>query len=173
MNIYNRKSTRFKDYDYNQPGYYFVTICTSGMQKIFGDISNYKMKLNSYGKIADKFWVEIPKHFESVGLDCFQIMPNHIHGIIIINPSDVEDAKFASSTTDRTKMLLSKIIQQFKRRVTIEIRSRFNYNNKIWQKSFYDRIIRNENELYKIRKYIMMNPFKWELKYVRNNNHEI
>jgi len=87
-------------------------------------------------------------------------MPNHIHGVIIIN--GVEDAKFASPT-DRTKMELSKQIQQFKRAVTMKIKSRKYKTNFNWQRSFYERIIRHETELFNIRRYIHQNPLKWDL----------
>jgi len=104
-------------------------------------------------------------------------MPNHFHGIIIINSSTenvgdglpvpgknnqfVGNAKFAFPT-DRTKMILSKVIQQFKIQVTIGIKTRFEFDEPVWQKSFYDHVIRNEKELYEIRKYIEQNPAKWE-----------
>jgi REP element-mobilizing transposase RayT len=175
----HRKSTRYKDYDYNLPGYYFVTLCTNKMEYYLGEIKNGDMIYNKYGEITLKCWNGIPEHFQNVELDYYQIMPNHIHGIIIIN--DVGNAKFTSPTTgknkmlskvgnakiafptDRTKMLLSKIIQQFKRQVTIEIKTGFNFKGVLWQKSFYDRIIRNEKELFRIRKYIDQNPLKWDL----------
>ncbi len=88
-------------------------------------------------------------------------MPNHIHGIIVIN--DVGDANFASPTPDRTKMQLSKLIQQFKRAVSLQIKSMNLKQDFYWQRSFYDRIIRNENELFNIRRYIKQNPLNWEL----------
>lgn len=169
-----RKRLRHKDFDYSNPGYYFITICSDDQEEIFGRIERGKMILSESGKIVNKCWNLIPEHFANVELAQFQIMPDHLHGIIIINPrsntdvgdaynasrSNNGDAKFASPT-DRTKMLLSIIIQQFKRQVTIETRSF--YNKKIFQRSFYDRIIRSEKELYNIRKYIIDNPMRWEL----------
>jgi len=153
----NRKSPRLKKYDYSIPGYYFVTICTLGMKEIFGEIKNGKMNLNKLGKIVFTNWENISTLHHGVELDEFIIMPNHIHGIII-----VVDAKVAS-TTNRSKMTLSKLIQQFKRACTIEISSTSRLINDVWQRSFYDRIIRNEDELYQIRKYIQQNSLKWEL----------
>lgn len=169
-----RKRLRHKDFDYSNPGYYFITICSEDKEEIFGRIEKGKMILSESGRIVYKCWYSIPEHFPDAELDQFQIMPDHLHGIIIINPhsnTDVGDAYYASrknsgdakfaSPTDRTKMLLSIIIQQFKRQVTIETRSL--HNKKIFQRSFYDRIIRNEKELYNIRKYIIDNPMRWEL----------
>jgi REP element-mobilizing transposase RayT len=155
-----RKPNRLREYDYSNPAWYFVTICADKHANHFGDIRHEKIYLNDVGKIADKFWNEIPEHFPNAEIDEYIIMPNHIHGIIIIN--DVGDAKFASPTTDRTKMLLSKIVQQFKRAVTVEIKSKKLSEHFVWQRSFYDRIIRNERELFNIRKYIKQNPLKWE-----------
>jgi REP-associated tyrosine transposase len=123
------------------------------------------MKLNDIGKIAEDFWNEIHSHFHNVELDEYIIMPNHIHGIIIIN-NVVGDANFASPTKkveDRSKMELCKVIQQFKRAVTIQIKTELVETNFKWQRSFYDRIIRNETELYNIRKYIKQNPLKWDI----------
>jgi putative transposase len=154
------KPTRLKEYDYSNVGWYYVTICTQKHAMYFGRVKNKEIQKNVLGKIADKYWKEIPKHFPEVELDEYIIMPNHIHGIIIINDV-VGDAKFASPT-DRTKMTLSKVIQQFKRAVTIEVKTSFPKSNFRWQRSFYDRIIRNDKELYFIRRYIKQNPLKWE-----------
>ncbi len=155
-----RKPNRLREYDYSASGWYFVTICTQKHIPFFGKVENGKMKLNRYGKIVRNYWKKIENLHSDIQLDYFIIMPNHIHGIIIIN--SVGDANFASPTNDRTKMKLSKIIQQFKRAVTIDFRKNGNSNFK-WQRSFYDRIIRNEDELFKIRKYVRENPLSWEI----------
>ena len=167
--MHSRKLNRLKPYDYSMPGYYFVTICTDN-RKLFGSLRNGELKINKKGKLVKQKWIEIPNHFKDVELDEYVIMPNHIHGIIIINENvgdtkynlNVGDAKFASPT-DRTKMLLSVIIQQFKRICTIELKRYFEIPYKIWQRSFYDRIIRNEKELHHIRRYIKQNPLKLTL----------
>ncbi len=152
-----RKVNRLKDYDYSQDGYYFVTICTRNREEWFGEIQSGKMILNGCGEITKNLWVEIPKHFKNVGLDEFIIMPNHIHGILII----VGNA-YMRSLQNRTKMLLSRIIQQYKSSVTREINSLQNDFCFKWHKSFYDHIIRNEKTLNNIREYIVNNPLKWE-----------
>ena len=81
----NRKLNRLPQYDYSSEGYYFVTVCTKDREERFGEIENGKMVLNEYGKLAKMQWQEMPKHFQSIQLDEYVIMPNHIHGIIIIN----------------------------------------------------------------------------------------
>lgn len=83
--IHNRKSIRLKDYDYTQPGSYFVNICTANRRCIFGTVKNSEIFLSDIGKIAFNDWLAIPNHYHNVSLDTFQIMPNHTHGIIVIN----------------------------------------------------------------------------------------
>ena len=158
-----RKPNRLPVYDYSNPGWYFVTICTHNHEPYFGEIINGKMILNPIGIITDNCWKNIDTLHKHIELDYYVIMPNHIHGIIIINSLPVMDANFASITIDRTKMELSKIIQQFKRAVTIKIKESVDYSEFKWQRTFYDRIIRNEKELYNIRRYIEQNPLKRDL----------
>ncbi|MCI0455119.1 MAG: transposase [Candidatus Dadabacteria bacterium] len=152
-----RKLNRLENYDYSQCGYYFVTVCTKNREEWFGKIESGKVILNGFGEVAKNFWVEIPKHFKNVGLDEFIVMPNHIHGIVII----VGNA-YMRSLQNRTKMLLSRIIQQYKSSVTREINSLQNDFCFKWHKSFYDHIIRNEKTLNNIREYVVKNPLKWE-----------
>ncbi|MGH7909725.1 MAG: transposase, partial [Thermodesulfobacteriota bacterium] len=149
----------------SQNGYYFVTICTKNREEWFGEFESGKMILNKFGKIAKNFWIEIPKHFKNVGLDEFIVMPNHIHGIVIIVGNAYPSTKLGTgmrSLQNRTKVLLSRIIQQYKSSVMREINSLQNDFYFQWHKSFYDHIIRNEKTLNNIREYITNNPLKWE-----------
>ncbi len=155
-----RKRNRLQEYDYSQSGYYFVTLCTKNHKSFLGKIINGKMILNQFGELITSNWIKIQTLHNNIELDEFVIMPNHIHGIIIINY--VGNANFAFPT-DRTKMLLSKIIQQFKRACSIDTKNKFKNKLLLWQRSYYERIIRNEKELYQIRKYIIQNPLKWEI----------
>ena len=154
-----RKPNRLKYYDYSNAGWYFVTICTQNHLHHFGEILDKEMVLNDVGSITNKIWNEIPDHYPTVELDEFIIMPNHIHGIII-NNSDVGE-RHASP-------LLGNIIGSFKSAVTKSVHL-YDNNNFKWQRSFYDRIIRNEKELYNIRKYIQQNPHKWDIENSTNN----
>jgi REP element-mobilizing transposase RayT len=86
--IHHRKSIRLKEYDYTNPNWYYITICTHNKEHLFGKIKNDKVILSEFGKIVTECWIDIPKHFEFVELDDFVIMPNHTHGIIIINSRD-------------------------------------------------------------------------------------
>lgn len=175
MNI-KRRPNRLKSYDYNQQGYYYLTICTKNRMDFFGEISNGIMHPSKMGLIADEYWNAITIYFNSIELDEYIIMPDHIHGIIkIIDKYDIDvgNADLRSSQrnsnsqkldSNRTKMLVSKIIHGFKSSVTREIHRQFDNTIFGWQKSFYDNIIRNEKELRRIREYIIKNPSKWEKK---------
>ena len=161
----NRKPNRLRNYDYSQNGMYFITICAKDRFECFGEIKNGRMILNNPGKIAENLFLKIPNHFSSAFLDEFVIMSNHIHGIIEIN---VGNAYMRSLQSDRSKMLLSKVIHGYKSSVTREFNRLKKYNVDFkWQKSFYDHIIRNEISLNKIREYIQTNPEMW--KRDRNN----
>jgi len=168
MKYRNRKKNRLQNYDYSQNGMYFITICVKEREELFGKIKSGKMILNELGRIVEKCYLEITEHFDNVYLDQYIIMPNHIHGIIEIN--QVGNAYMRSSDINRTKMLLSKVVQGFKAAVT-RMENGYDKDNKkervyafptIWQKSFYDNIIRNEISLNKIREYIINNPKVWE-----------
>ena len=167
QNKYRIESTRLKDWDYSIPWWYYITINTKNHIEWFGKIVNEKMVLNRFGKIVDSFWREIPNHFENVELDYYVIMPNHIHGIIIIN-STVETGyipsqnKHVYETPCMASLPLGDIIGKFKAAVK-RWANKNGYNNFSWQTRFYDRIIRNEKELFNIRKYIDENPTRREL----------
>jgi len=161
----NRKPNRLKDYDYSQEGCYYVTICTEDKTNYFGSVADEKMILNKYGNIAHENWLKILEHFEDVSLDEFIVMPNHVHGIIVIVNEDNAGNAYMHSlpNTSRTKMLLSRIIQQYKSSVSRNIRKIYHLKTFSWQKSFYDHIIRDEKDLSNIREYIYHNALKWEL----------
>lgn len=165
-NKYRVNSVRLHHWDYSCDGCYFVTICTKGFVEYFGNIFENKVQLSRIGKIAEKCWREIPKHFSNIQLDKYIIMPNHVHGIIVIYNPDNYDVGAADllplHTADRTKMLLSKIIHGFKSSITRIINRMPNNIPFSWQRSFYDHVIRNEKDLIRIREYIYNNPLKWE-----------
>jgi putative transposase len=165
--IHHRRSIRLKHYDYAKNGYYFITICSKDRDCIFGELNvgallvcaQNMIALSNAGKIIDYHWLNIPNQYENAFLDEYIIMPNHIHGIIII---DKEKRAQASSAPT-----ISQILRSFKSKSAIEYLKHIKDNNlnlseKIWQRNYYERIIRNENELNKIRKYIIENPLKWE-----------
>ena len=168
MNDINRyrKNSRLKDFDYSQPGYYFVTLCTKDKINYFGKVTDSEISLNRLGKIAEYNWEQIPKHYQNVQIDTYIIMPNHIHGIIIINEAQIiNQLKFERSSTIPRYGLLSKIINSYKNIVTKTIKSEFGETQFRWQRSFYEHIIRSENSLSSIREYILQNPLKLLIEY--------
>lgn len=175
-NKFKTASIRLQNWDYTNPWWYFVTINAKNHQEFFGEIKNGKIIFNHLGKIAEKYWLEIPIHFPFVELDYFVFMPNHIHGILILNDHcrDVAcnvstvnvNAKF--SRLSPKKYSLSTVIRSYKSAVT-----KWCNKNEIlfeWQSRYFDRIIRNESELYNFRKYIELNPLKWEIEKYNPDN---
>ena len=176
MNHHNRKPNRLQHYEYSQAGYYLVTICTQDKVNCFGEIEQARMQLNHIGQTATDCWQAIPKHFHNTVVDELVVMPNHIHGIVIIvGNADAVPSILASrdlrsppqrrteQQTDRSKMYLSKIIHGFKSSVTRMVRKQWNNHSFGWQKSFYDHVIRNDEDLQRVRTYIRNNPLNWEL----------
>ena len=173
-NKYRIGSTRLKNYDYSLNGAYYITIVTKDREHFFGNILHGKIQLSEIGKIAQQYWDEIPQHFPFVKLDDMIVMPNHIHGILWIDKTnDIETSVVVETPkldvfTKRNKNhkiewkpgTIGVIINQYKRICTIN--SRKIKPNFAWQPRFYDRIIRNDNELKRIRKYIVNNPQMWE-----------
>ncbi len=176
QNKYRIKSTRLKHWDYSSCGAYYVTICTKNREYHFGDIKTGKMILSNIGQIVEKFWLEIPKHYPNITLDEFIIMPDHIHGIIVIENAmcNVETPHWGVSTTTQTITTtmrnrnphhkpqwkpnsLGSIICQFKSIATKRIRE-MGFYDFAWQPRFHEHIIRNEKELFQKRKYIINNP---------------
>ena len=173
MNFFNTKhrtdSTRLKEWDYSSSAYYFITICTKYRKVFLGRVVRENIELSEIGEICNSYWSEIPKHFRNATLDEYIVMPNHIHGILIIDNPTVEtrhgvplqDGTFTNKFSKPISGSLSVIINQYKSSVTRWCRNN-GYNNFGWQRRFYEHIIRNEKSLNKIREYIKYNPLKWE-----------
>ena len=173
-----RKSIRLKEYDYAAIGYYFITICTHLRECLFGEIINEKMVLNRNGKIIHTEWLKTPVIRPNVRLDEFVIMPNHLHGILVIEYSMNRDngcngrgVMHYTPTEIQTEIphlrspsqTIGSIVRGFKSAVTKQINGiRNTPGYPIWQRNYYERIIRNDRELFNIRQYIISNPLKWE-----------
>ena len=167
-----RRSIRLPEYDYSQSGYYYVTICTKERELYFNK--------DEVKQIIRQHWLEIPEHFKNVELDEYIVMPNHIHGIVVIRNCRGEvsspvnttpvNTTFNKSTgaetapLQRGKYALGQIIAYFKYRSTKYINNVFKNQSgqPLWQRNYYEHIIRNEQSLHKIRQYIRNNPFNWE-----------
>ena len=160
QNKYRIESSRLSGYDYGSDGVYFVTICTKNRECYFGKIvSTNHAYLNptKIGQIALEYWKEIPKHYPFVTLDEFVVMPNHIHGILILNNPDHNT--WSPNQFGVQSRNLGAIIRAFK-----STTKRFANENNIefeWQSRFHDSIIRDINGLLAVRKYIQNNPMNW------------
>jgi putative transposase len=162
---HSRKRTRLKGFDYSQPGFYFVTICTYRRSCCLGDVVQGEIKLSEVGFAVKDVWNILPKYYPYSKLDGYIIMPNHVHGIIQIT----EDYQFPGrggliNPPLQPRHDLSEIIRGFKTWSSRYVhRLKNTYGMRFWQRSFYDHIIRDEDDLYNIRQYIRQNPLKWEL----------
>ena len=160
---YHRHSTRLTEFDYTTPWWYYVTICARPKKCWFGDIKNGKMVLNRIGKCVESEWLKTTQIRPNVGLDDYVIMPDHLHGIIIIEFNvgaiPVVGAIRRIAPTNKPNSLGS-IIGQFKSVVTKQIR-RIGHTDFKWQRNYYEHIIRNERDLFNIRQYMKNNPLKW------------
>jgi REP element-mobilizing transposase RayT len=188
---HNRRSIRLPGYDYSRPGYYFVTFCIHDRrQNLFGNVVDAIMVLNEFGKFTKQCWHDIPKHFPNVKIDDFIVMPNHVHGIIRIcgnfagaNNYSPLQIQIRGQTTPKsatphepngymhihTKQIIhpcgtSKTVGSIVRGFKIGVSKMFHKHSPgktIWQRGYYDHIIRNEKSLFFIRKYIRENPTNW------------
>ena len=165
--IKHRQSIRLKKYDYAQPGAYFVTVVSQKRMNIFGEIVNGEMHLNQAGKIVEQTWLEIPKHFPNINVDIFIIMPNHIHGIIQIMENAHVGARHASPLQKPQNGVkpqsIGAIIGSFKSAVTRQLhQTRIINQENIWQRNYYEHIIRDEADTQQIADYIETNPINWQ-----------
>lgn len=162
-----RRSIRIKDYLYTDDGAYYVTICTHQKQCLFGTITDDGVWLSNFGTIVVEEWEKTAQLRDYVKLDAFVIMPNHVHGIIIIQGDKNVGARCIAPLPRKFGPLesksLSTIVGTFKAAVTRQInRYRNTPSAKIWQRNYYERVIRNDSELNKIRNYIHTNPARWQ-----------
>ncbi len=151
---HHRRSIRLRHYDYRRQGLYYVTICTHEKRCIFGEIKDNAACLNDIGNIAQTNWLSLPQRFPNIEIDEYIIMPNHMHGIITIT-------EMLSSTKAPT---LGEVVRTFKGATTSQIHTTY-MPEFAWQRDFYERIIRKDGELDRIRQYIIDNPLRWSLKY--------
>ena len=162
--IHHRRSIRLKEYDYSRPGAYFITVCTKNRECLFGNIINDAMVLSACGKIIEKVWYHLTKHYQNIKLDKFVVMPNHMHGIVILMEVDDVGAGLKPAPTDLTKCYpLSEIVRAFKTFSSRHINElRKTQGVPVWQRNYHEHIVRNENELNRIREYIINNPLRWQ-----------
>ncbi len=165
-----RRSIRLAGYDYAQPGGYFVTICTQDREPLLGEVFEMEMHLSEVGHIASEEWVRSAQIRPGLTLDEFIVMPNHIHGIVVI--TDVVGAHSCAPLPDaplpdaplrqRQPRSLPSFVAQFKATATRRINDRRGTpGTQVWQRNYYEHIVRNDEELERIRQYIESNPAHW------------
>ncbi len=170
--FHHRHSIRLKTYDYSQPGAYFVTICTWNKECVFGEISRGQLELNDIGRIVEKEWLRTGNIRTNVELDVHVIMPNHFHGILIIHNDGragytdrcrgVSQYAPTNQTFRSPSNSLGAIVRGFKSAATSAINQNRNTPGvPVWQRNYYEHVIRSEDDLNTIRQYIMNNPLRW------------
>jgi putative transposase len=150
--FHHRQSIRLQGYDYTKAGAYFITICTHHRAYLFGEIDSGIMELNALGNIAQSHWQKLSQHHANIIVDEFIVMPDHLHGIIMIVESSIDHPQ-----------PISEIIRGFKTFSARAInKTRGLRGIPVWQRNYYDRIIRDELEIDRVRQYIINNPQKWD-----------
>jgi putative transposase len=171
--IHHRRSIRLKNFDYALAGAYFVTACTQNRECLFGKIVDGTMVLNDAGKMIQMVWDELPIHYDGVDIDQFIVMPNHIHGILVLvgaGPRACPDTINVKTEQPRVAPTISlpDVMHRFKTFTTTRYRIGVNqsqwspFPGKLWQRNYYEHIIRAEEDLNKIRGYIVNNPAGWD-----------
>jgi putative transposase len=175
---FHRHTIRLAGYDYSQPGSYFITICTRDWNPLFGNAVDHQIRLNERGRVARACWLEIPVHFPNIGLDEFVVMPDHIHGIIVIIDlravpqigESVVGAQHAAPLQPPLPAPLQPgsipvIVRSYKSAVTKRIHEIIGMDGiPVWQRNYWEHIIRNDNEMERIRYYIRTNPIHRRVK---------
>lgn len=185
---HRRQSIRLKGYNYTLPGIYFITICTYQRECLFGEIVDGEMQLNDMGKVVRSHWLKLPSHHSHLRLDTFIIMPNHLHGILELTNHHGVGAGLADQLSIKTINLstkpahpspplppkfrsLTEIIRGFKTFSARHInRMRKASGVPVWQRNYYEHIIRNEEALQNIQIYIENNPQSWQQDQLHPNN---
>lgn len=156
----SRRSLRLRSFDYSSAGAYFVTICTQAREPLFGTVEEDRVRHTPVGDMVAAAWREIPARHPAVAVDQFVVMPDHLHGILILTLED-------RATSARESSSLSSIIGAFKsittHRYAVAVRAQGwrPFPGRLWQRGFYEHVIRNEDSLSEIREYIAKNPVRW------------
>ncbi|MDY7015580.1 MAG: transposase [Cyanobacteriota bacterium] len=159
---HHRRSIRLPEYNYRQPGAYFITICTYKKQCWLGDVVKGTMHCNHLGYIVSMFWQDLSRRFSHITIDVFVVMPNHIHGILILTDKELyvsQKEQFGKPVSGS----IPTVVRSFKSTVSKRInRMRRESNPPFWQRNYYESIIRIEGGLDRVRQYIRNNPRRWD-----------
>jgi putative transposase len=145
----HRRALRLPGFDYSQAGAYFITVCTRNRIMLFGEMIDCDVRLNEIGMLVKQTWDNLPTHYDGIELDAFIIMPNHVHGIIILTDER------------KTRCGIPEIVRGFKTFSARPVNERGGRRGALWQRGYYEHVIRNEKALNRIRDYIVNNPAQW------------
>jgi putative transposase len=161
----HRKKHRLSSDLYQSPGAYFVTICAHERHSTLGWINNDSLIETPLGRLAHRCWLDLPTHWAKLSLDAFVVMPNHVHGIILITVQQA--GRTSAAPTGEAPLLapsIPKVMQAYKAAVARSARAGHMHGaSAIWQRGYYDHIIRDESDLHRVREYILSNPLAWAL----------
>ena len=167
---HHRRSIRLRGYDYAQAGAYFVTICTQNRECMFGDVVEGQIALADPGRMVESAWRDLPEHYPGVALDEFVVMPNHLHGIIILvgaGPRACPDKPRQPQGVAPT-LSLPDVVHRFKSLTTARYRREVRecgwqpFADRLWQRNYYEHVVRDAGELDRVRQYIAENPLRWD-----------
>jgi putative transposase len=159
-----RRSNRWRGHDYGRAGAYFVTACVQGRVPLFGEVVGAAMQRNEMGNIVLASWNEIPGHFRAVDVDECIVMPDHVHGIVILRMEDAPDAGRARHASPLRE--LGAVVASFKSASSRRIHElRDTPGGPVWQRGYFDRVLRDDAELVNARRYIADNPLRWSIKH--------
>ena len=186
--LHHRRSLRLKGYDYTRAGAYFVTVCVQGREGLLGEVAGSEMRPSAAGAMVRRVWEELPSHYAGVVVDAFSAMPNHIHGIIMLTtdpvgapprgcpvsahvqgPAQAQGPGQAQGPAPTERLSLADVVQRFKSYTTaLYVRGVAQerwppFPGRLWQRNYYEHIIRSDEELERIREYIRTNPERWAL----------
>ncbi|HNR13261.1 MAG TPA: hypothetical protein PKM59_08115 [Thermodesulfobacteriota bacterium] len=178
--LHHRRSVRLSGYDYSSAGAYFVTVCTQGKEWVLGEVHGGASVPSDAGKMVEQWWQRIPGKFSSVHTDAFVVMPDHIHGIIVLSHESgtnvgadpcvcpPDPCVCPDNTGAHTGAPLQRIVQWFKTMTTNEYIKHVKnggwkpFAGRLWQRTYYEHVIRDDYELNIIRKYVINNPARWD-----------
>lgn len=159
----HRRSIRLQDYDYTLAGAYFITLVTKERKCLFGDIADGEIRLNDCGQAVQDEWEKSAQIREEIELDAFVVMPNHVHAIIIITDGSGRATGRSPLQSGPAKRSLGAFVGGFKSVVTKRINeSRGSPGTPVWQRNYFEHVIRDGDSLNRIRQYILDNPTRWE-----------
>ena len=158
-----RRSIRLQDYDYALAGGYFITMVTQDRKCLFGEIVDGEIKLNDWGKTVQDEWEKSAQIRKEIELDAFVVMPNHFHAIVMITDGTGRATGRSPLQSGPSRRSLGALVGGFKSVVTRSINEfRGSPGRPVWQRNYFEHVIRDENSLNRIRQYILDNPMRWE-----------